>query len=72
MKVEVRYKNGQIEITEITKVQLKTKNPCIKCRNDGGCYDHGCFMPEDWGNFIVSGNNELRMQDIDDILIMEF
>ena len=47
MKLEIKFKNGQTEIKEVSKLDLQNKNPCVNCRKDGGCYDHGCFMPED-------------------------
>lgn len=72
MVLEVKYKNGLIEIQKVSKLSFQNKNPCINCRKDGGCYDHGCFMPEDWGDFLISENNSIRIQDTQEIKIKEF
>ncbi|MCR5188667.1 MAG: hypothetical protein K6C97_07000 [Treponema sp.] len=72
MKLEIKFKNGQTEIKEVSKLDLKKKNPCINCRKDGGCYDHGCFMPEDWGDFLVSRDHEIRVQDVETIKVIQF
>jgi hypothetical protein len=72
MKITVKYKNGQMETIEVSQIKLQNKNPCVKCRNNGGCYDHGCFMPEDCGDFLVSTHHEIRIQDVDNIYIKEF
>ena len=54
MKLFVKYKNGSVEIVNVSELSYHTKNPCLNCRKGGGCYDHGCFMPEDWGDFLTS------------------
>lgn len=73
MKLEIKYKNGQTEIKDVSKLDLQKKNPCINCRKDGGCYDHGCFMPEDWGDFLVSieHGHEIRVQDVEMIRVVQ-
>ena len=73
MKLEIKFKNGQTEIKEVSKLELQNKNPCTNCRKDGGCYDHGCFMPEDWGDFLVSieHGHEIRIQDIEMIRVVQ-
>lgn len=53
MKLFVKYKNGSVEIVNVSELSYHTKNPCLNCRKGGGCYDHGCFMPEDWGDFLL-------------------
>ena len=71
MKILVKFKNGVSDTYEVGKVKFFTKNPCLKCRPDGGCYGHGCFSSEDWGDFLDIGNNKsLRMQDIENIKVM--
>ncbi len=74
MKLYVKYKNGQVDFVNILDLTSITKNPCINCRKDGGCYDHGCFSPEDWGDFIVSQSSgvSIRVQDIQELHIKEF
>ena len=47
MKLFVKYKNGSVEIVNVSELSYHKKNPCLKCRKGGGCYGHGCFMPED-------------------------
>jgi hypothetical protein len=71
MKLSIKYTNGSVDIKEVSRLSLKKKNPCTNCRKDGGCYDHGCFLPEDWGDFLVSENEELRLQDIDTISVVD-
>ena len=72
MKIKIKYKNGLVEIKEASSFNIRTKNPCINCRSDGGCYDHGCFLPEDWGDFLIFENSEVRIQDTDDINVIDF
>ncbi|MCR4741866.1 MAG: hypothetical protein K5866_03215 [Treponema sp.] len=71
MKLEIKLKNGQTEIKEVSTLDLKKKNPCINCRIDGGCYDHSCFMSEDWGDFLVSTEHEIRVQDVEMIRVLQ-
>lgn len=73
MKLLVKYKNGLVDLVDISNISHVTKNPCVKCRKDGGCFDHGCFLPEDWGDFIVSttSNKTIRVQDIQELHIKE-
>lgn len=74
MKLEIKFKNGQTEIKEVSKLDLQNKNPCVNCRKDGGCYDHGCFMPEDWGDFLVSTEHvghHIRIQDVEMIRVIQ-
>ena len=52
MKLLVKYKNGSVEIVNVLELSYYTKNPCLNCRQEGGCYDHGRFMPEDWEIFL--------------------
>lgn len=47
MKLLVKYKSGLMDLVNISNASYVTKNPCAKCRKGGGCYDHGCFLPED-------------------------
>lgn len=44
MKLFVKYKNGSVEIVNVSELSYHTKNPCLNCRKGGGCYDHGCFI----------------------------
>lgn len=73
MQLLVKYKNGSTEIVNVSKLSYHTVNPCLNCRQDGGCYGHGCFMPEDWGDFLVSQScgTSIRLQDVQDILVKE-
>ena len=73
MQLFVKYKNGSTEIVNVSELSYHTVNPCLNCRPDGGCYDHGCFMPEDWGDFLVSQScgTSIRLQDVQDILVKE-
>lgn len=66
MKLFVKYKNGSVEIVNVSELSYHTKNPCLNCRKGSGCYDHGCFMPEDWGDFLTSQSCgvSIRLQDI--------
>ena len=66
MKLFVKYKNGSVEIVNVSELSYDKKNPCLKCRTGGGCYDHGCFMPEDWGDFLLSksGDVSIRLQEV--------
>ena len=53
MKLFVKYKNGSVEIVNVSELSYHKKNPCLKCRKSGGCYDHGCFMASFFGkNFV--------------------
>ena len=71
MKILVKFKNGVSDTYDVTRVSLFSKNPCIKCRPNGGCYEHSCFTSEDWGDFLDIGNgNNLRTQDIENIMIL--
>ena len=47
MQLLVKYKNGSTETVNVSELSYHTVNPCLNCRQDGGCYGHGCFMPED-------------------------
>ena len=73
MQLFVKYKGGSTEIVNVSELSYHTVNPCLNCRSDGGCYDHGCFMPEDWGDFLVSQScgTSIRLQDVQDILVKE-
>lgn len=73
MKLLVKYKNGSVEIVNVSELSHHTKNPCVNCRQEGGCYDHGCFMPEDWGDFLTSQSCgvSIRVQDIQEIRVKE-
>ena len=71
MELKVKFKNGLVEIKKVKKLEYSSKNPCIRCRKGGGCYDHGCFMPEEWGDFLTSENHSIRLQDVDELLITD-
>ena len=73
MKLFVKYKNGSIEIINVSELSYHKKNPCLKCRKGGRCYDHGCFMPEDWGDFLTSksGDVSIRLQDIQEVQVTD-
>ena len=71
MKILVKFKNGTNDTFDVNKVNFFSKNPCTKCRSDGGCYEHSCFTSEDWGDFLDIGNNSsLKVQDIENIRII--
>ena len=70
MKVQVIKKDQTSRIYEVERVKYFSKNPCLKCRPDGGCYDHGCFNPEDWGDFLDLGKDEIKVTDIKTIRII--
>ena len=70
MKILVKFKNGVTDLYEVKKVSFFSKNPCLRCRSDGGCYGHNCFDSEDWGDFIDTGNGSIRMQDVENIRIL--
>ncbi len=71
MRVLVKFKNGISDVISFEKVEIFSKNPCIKCRSDGGCYGHHCFNSEDWGEFLDLGNgNSIKTDDISDIKIL--
>ena len=73
MQLFVKYKNGSTEIVNVSELSYHTVNPCLNCRQDGGYYDHGCFMPEDQGDFLISQScgTSVRLQDVQDILVKE-
>lgn len=72
MKIQAHMNDGSIRTEVIDRVRFYSKNPCTKCRKDGGCFDHGCFLPEDWGDFIDIGNREpIRVQDVKTLRILE-
>jgi len=71
LRVLVKFRNGVSDVITIEKVKIFSKNPCIKCRSDGGCYGHNCFDSEEWGEFIDLGNgNSIKTDDISDIKIL--
>ena len=35
MKLFVKYKNGSVEIVNVSKLSYHKKNPCLKCRKGG-------------------------------------
>lgn len=71
MRILVKYKNGTSDVLNVEKIKYFSKNPCLKCRPDGGCYGHGCFSDEDWGDFLDIGNEEgIRIQDVKLIQIL--
>ena len=73
MKILIKFKNGVSDVIAFDRVREFTKNPCLKCRSDGGCYGHGCFDSEDWGTFLDLGNgNSIKTDDISDIKILSF
>jgi hypothetical protein len=72
MRVLVKFQNGVSDVFNLTKVNFISKNPCLKCRPDGGCYEHSCFNSEDWGDFLDLGNGEsIKMDDVELIRILE-
>ena len=73
MQLFVKYKNGSTEIVNVSELSYHIVNPCLNCRPDGGCYDHGCFMPEDWGDFLISksGDVSIRLQDIQEVQVTD-
>ena len=73
MKLTMKFKNGLKQTLETSSLKTIKKNPCLGCRPDGGCYDHSCFMPEDWGDFLIlEKGNTIRIQDTETIMIKEF
>lgn len=72
MKILVKFKNGVSDTYDMNRVSFFSRNPCLKCRSDGGCYGHNCFDSEDWGDFLDLGDNKnLRLQDIENIKILD-
>lgn len=72
MKIQAQMKDGSTRIETVDRVKFYSKNPCINCRPDGGCFDHGCFLPEDWGDFLDLGSKEhIRVQDIKTLRVIE-
>ena len=73
MKLLVKYKNGSVEIVNVLELSYYTKNSCLNCRQEGGCYDHGRFMPEDWGDFLISQSCgvSIRVQDIQEVQVAD-
>lgn len=72
MKIQAYMQDGSIRTEVVDKVRYYSKNPCTKCRSDGGCFDHGCFTSEDWGDFIEIKNKEpIRVQDVKTLRIVE-
>lgn len=73
MKILVAFKSGHSDILEVNKIDVFSKNPCEKCRPQNSCYDHGCFTPEDWGNFLDLGTGKtIRIQDVANIKVVSF
>lgn len=71
MKLTIKYKNGSSETLDVEKLGHYSKNPCASCRKDGGCYEHGCFMPEEWGDFLDLGHHHIRVQDVESMHVSE-
>lgn len=71
MRILVKFKNGSSDIFSVTNIEKFSMNPCQNCRSDGGCYEHGCFDPADWGDFLDLGNDvHIKIQDISHITIV--
>ena len=71
MRILIKFKDGMSDIFSVENIDMFSKNPCQNCRSDGGCYEHGCFAPEDWGDFLDLGNDRhVKIQDIAHITIL--
>lgn len=72
MKILVKFQNGVSDTFTLDRINFFSKNPCVKCRSDGGCFGHGCFDSEDWGDFLDLGNGKsIKVGDIQNIRILE-
>ena len=65
--------NAMMKAVGLSELSYYKRNPCLKCRKGGGCYDHGCFMPEDWGDFLTSKSCgvSIRLQDIQEVQVKD-
>ncbi len=71
MRILVKFKDGTSDTYTVQNIEKFSKNPCQNCRSDGGCYEHGCFTSEDWGDFLDIGNDtHIRIQDIAHITVV--